>query len=72
MSESNPPIRILFETLTSLERPEDRQVFLDFTCRDDPGLRERIERLLKLRHEAQDFFDIETAPPDTAPAARRA
>ena len=68
MSESNPPIRILFETLTSLERPEDRQAFLDFTCHDDPGLRERLERLIKLRHEAQDFFDIETAPPDTTPA----
>ena len=69
MSESIPPIRILFETLTSLERPEDRQTFLDFTCRDDPGLRERIERLIKLRHEAQDFFDIETVPQDSAPAA---
>jgi serine/threonine protein kinase len=68
MSESNPPIRILFESLTSLERTEDRQALLDFACRDDQRLRERLERLLKLRHEAQDFFDIETAPSDSAPA----
>jgi serine/threonine protein kinase len=64
MSETDPPIRILFETLTGLERPEDRLMFLDFTCREDPELRTRLERLLKLRHEAQDFFDIETAPSD--------
>ncbi|MBN8460292.1 MAG: serine/threonine protein kinase [Verrucomicrobia bacterium] len=64
MSEPTPPLKVLFESLTGLERAEDRAAFLDFTCHGDPDLRDRLERLLALQHEAQDFFDVETAPSD--------
>ena len=72
--ETSPPLRVLFDSLSSLDGPSEREAFLDFTCRDDPGLRTRLERLLALRHEAQDFFDIEApaaAAPDDNPDAGR-
>ena len=55
-------LRILFESLKSLERPDEREVFLDHTCQGDPELRTRLERMLSVQEEADDFFDIETAP----------
>jgi eukaryotic-like serine/threonine-protein kinase len=61
MSKIPPPLKVLFDSLTSLERPEEREQFLEFTCRNDAGLRARLERLLALRSEAQDFFDLEAA-----------
>jgi hypothetical protein len=47
-SESKPPLRTLFDSLTSLESREARDEFLDFTCRDHPELRARLEHLAKL------------------------
>ncbi|MEO7099485.1 MAG: serine/threonine-protein kinase [Luteolibacter sp.] len=55
-------LRILFESLKSLERLDEREAFLDHTCQGDPELRTRLERMLSVQEEADDFFDIETAP----------
>ncbi len=62
MSEPARLLKILFDSLTSLEGLEEREAFLTHTCRDDPALRTRLERLLSLQGAADDFFDIETAP----------
>ena len=65
-----PLLLTLLESLTSLERPEQREAFLDYTCRDDPSMRARLERLLSLESDSNDFFDIETAlvATDNAPS----
>ncbi len=60
--KSTPPLRVLFDSLSQLESREEREAFLDFTCRDDPGLRDRLERLLALRHDAREFFEMQPAP----------
>jgi serine/threonine protein kinase/tetratricopeptide (TPR) repeat protein len=62
-SESKPPLRTLFDSLTSLESREARDEFLDFTCRDHPELRARLERLLALRYKVDDYFDIGKSAP---------
>jgi eukaryotic-like serine/threonine-protein kinase len=62
MSEPTRLLKIFFEALTSLERPEEREAFLEFTGRDNPALRARLQLLLDRQMEANDFFDIETAP----------
>jgi serine/threonine protein kinase len=59
-------VNVLLNSLTSLERPEERVIFLDHTCGEDPALRTHLERLLSLQDEANDFFDIETAPAHSA------
>ena len=65
MSEPAQILKVLFESLTCIDAPDDREAFLTYTCRDNPALRTRLERLLALRNEASDFFDIETAPVPT-------
>jgi eukaryotic-like serine/threonine-protein kinase len=62
-SESKPPLRLLFDWLSSVENKEECEVLLEFTCRDQPELRTRLERLLALHHKVDDYFDIKTCPP---------
>ena len=62
MSEPTRLLITLFESLSSIERQGEREAFLDYTCRDDPAMRARLERMVLLQNEADDFFDIETAP----------
>lgn len=61
MTQAAQLLKILFDSLTQIERAEEREVFLNHSCRDNPELRQRLERMLALRREAQDFFDIGTA-----------
>jgi serine/threonine protein kinase len=61
--ESTPPLRILFESLSGLELKEERDAFLDYTCRDNPELRSRLERMLSRRREAEGFFEIGSSSP---------
>ncbi|MES2924300.1 MAG: serine/threonine-protein kinase [Verrucomicrobiota bacterium] len=69
MSEASRLLKILFDSLTNLERPEEREAFLDHTCRENPELRQRLERMFALRHDARDFFDVETAAPPPGESA---
>jgi serine/threonine protein kinase len=49
----------------ALERPDPREraAFLDQACQDDPGLRQRIERLLAQHQHAGDFLESSPLPP---------
>lgn len=50
---------ILYDGLISLDNSEDRAEFLDQTCRDNPELRIRLEKLASLHDEAESFFGLE-------------
>ncbi len=50
---------ILYEGLVSLEDAREREAFLDQTCHGNPELRIRLEELVALRDEAENFFVIE-------------
>lgn len=58
--DSKPPLRLLFDWLASVENRDERAELIDFTCRGDPALRARLERLLALRHKADDYFDFQS------------
>src|SRR6516165_3466917 len=45
--------------------PAERAPYLDQTCADDPGLRQRVEELLRASEDAEDFLQ------EPAPGARR-
>jgi len=64
--DSKPPLRLLFDWLASVENRDERAELLDFTCRGEPALRARLERLLALRHKADDYFDFQSQAPATA------
>ncbi len=49
---------VLYEGLISLEDPSQRQGFLDETCRGNPEMRARLEELVSMHDEAEDFFGI--------------
>lgn len=66
--DTSPPLRILLESLARLESRDERERFLDFTCREDPGLRARLERMLARQEEADGLFEIRK-PPDTDESA---
>ena len=53
---------ILYEGLASLEDPQDREDFLEQTCRGNPGLRDRLKELVSLRDEAEKFFGMDPLP----------
>jgi len=59
MVEPTPLLVTLYTSLTSLERLEDREAFLDYLGKYDPAMRISLETLLSLENEASDFFDIE-------------
>ncbi|MEO5716504.1 MAG: serine/threonine-protein kinase [Luteolibacter sp.] len=58
MTETQEQIEeILYEGLVSLENPQEREDFLEQTCRGNPELRARLEELVSLSDEAETFFD---------------
>lgn len=62
-------LRILFDSLKNLESQEDREAFLDHTCRGEPELRLRLERMLLLESRIRDFTG---SAPSPAPTDREA
>lgn len=59
MSENHEPTEEwLFNELSRLESPQQREEFLNQACRRNAPLRTRIERLYFLRNEAERFFDF--------------
>ncbi len=65
-SDSKPPLKLLFNWLSGVEDVTERDELLDFTCRDQPELRARLERLLALHHKVDDYFDIKASAPAAA------
>ncbi len=47
----------LFEAARQITDPADRTTFLDISCKDDPGMRTRLESLLTANEEAESFFE---------------
>lgn len=50
---------ILFEGLVTLDDPQERVFFLDQTCRENPKLRARLELLVSLHDQAEEFFGMD-------------
>ena len=46
----------LFDAALPLANPDERRVFLDRACDGDPGLRERVAKLLAAHSESEHFF----------------
>src|SRR4051794_16503060 len=67
MHQAAAKVEEIFYAALELEGPEARSAFLDRVC-GDPELRRRVERLLALDPEANDFLE---APP-SMPAATSA
>ncbi len=69
--------KALFDAALNLSDPETRQVFLARACGGDSAMRERLERLLATREDAERFFDLdplqttreEVAKPVSEPAS---
>ena len=50
--------RFLFEGLREVAVPEERERLLEWACRDDRAMRERLQRLLGSSEVAERFFDF--------------
>lgn len=61
MSTSKTIERTLFEGASSIDAPDEREAFLDQTCHGMPELRQRLEKLLRLRESADRFFEPRAA-----------
>ncbi len=55
--------KLLFAAASGLADVEERRVFLDHACRDDPDMRKLLDGMLEVQAEAEDFF---TFPPQEA------
>ncbi len=62
--------KTLFAAAAGFTRPEERQRFLEFVARVEPGLRKDLEDLLELQGSAENFFDLQPEMPSPAPAAK--
>jgi non-specific serine/threonine protein kinase/serine/threonine-protein kinase len=56
MAADKPEIHALFDEAVARDSAEDRSRYLDEACGDDPGLRGRVESLLRAHSDAGGFF----------------
>jgi hypothetical protein len=70
--------RSIFVAALDIEDPSDRAAYLDRACKDDPAVRQRVERLLKAHSAAGSFLQApalaaepptQAAPHSATPAA---
>ena len=60
-------VKAVFDQAVEIDTPADRAAFLDRACAGDPGLRDRVEGLLRAYADAGSFLDRPAAgPPETA------
>lgn len=52
---------LVFTAASAFDDPGERRAFLDHACKDDSGLRKRVEGLLGIQADADTFFDL---PPE--------
>ena len=56
---NEPSIRkVLFHAASSLCHPDERRVFLELVCRENPELRGQLDKLLELQQAADTLFDV--------------
>jgi serine/threonine protein kinase len=53
--------RLLFIASSALPGPEERSVFLEFACNGDQKRIKRLETLLDIRGDAEEFFELQPA-----------
>ncbi|MGA2258790.1 MAG: protein kinase, partial [Thermoguttaceae bacterium] len=56
MAADKPDIHALFDEAVARDSAEERSRYLDEACRDDPGVRDRVESLLRAHSDAGGFF----------------
>jgi serine/threonine protein kinase len=63
MNPSNPPSvnRLLFIAASGFTDPAERRAFLEFACRGDEVRLRKLETLLDVRGDAEEFFDLQPA-----------
>ncbi len=67
----SPIHKILYLAASGLG-PEERRTLLEQACRDDPGLRRRVESLFEFEDQAADFFEPDSKVPSTPPESEAA
>lgn len=63
-------VESIFNAALERHKPEERAAYLDLVCRDDTGLRARVEALLKAHEAAGGFLDSPIIDPDATLEAR--
>jgi serine/threonine protein kinase len=59
MSDEPSIRKVLFHAASSLCSPDERRVFLELVCRENPGLRGQLDKLLELQQAADTLFDVQ-------------
>jgi eukaryotic-like serine/threonine-protein kinase len=67
MTEPALPEESLFYQALEIKAPAERAAFLDRVCRDNAGLRDEVEALLKSHERSGDLLDL---PDESAPRAK--
>lgn len=52
-------VELLFTAASAFADAKERAEFLDYACRDDPALRQRLDRLLEFELEADTLFEFQ-------------
>lgn len=66
--------QLLFAAASGLADAEERRIFLDHACREDPELRQLLDEMLEVQEDAEDFFTFPpeaTEPRSDFPSVRR-
>jgi len=64
--------KLLFAAASGFADAEERRVFLDHACGGDPVLRKKLDELLAIRNEAEDFFEFQPEVDDPGAPAETA
>jgi len=67
MGDPKHEARRIFTAALALDKPEERARYLDEACRGQPGLRQRVESLLRAHEQASEF--LEPTGPEPLPAS---
>jgi serine/threonine protein kinase len=59
MSDEPSIRKVLFHAASGLCSPDERRVFLELVCRENPGLRGQLDKLLELQQAADTLFDLQ-------------
>lgn len=59
--------KLLFTAASGFGAADERRTFLEFACRDDPAMLKRLEELLEIQRDADEFFELQ---PEMSPAAK--
>lgn len=58
--------KLLFTAASGFGGADEQRAFLEFACRDDPAMLRRLEELLEIQRDADEFFEIQPEMPHAA------